>query len=74
MDPYSRTERTRAMYAVLLLLIEQWPMLHQLKNTKCGVCFFVTVDICECHLRSSEMVRPIYGLLFTRSRVALFKL
>ena len=44
------------------------------QKTECGVCFFVTVDICECHLRLSEMTRPRYGLLFTCSRMASFKL
>ena len=35
--------------------------------------FYVTFDMCESNLRSSEMVRPRYGLLLTRSSVALFK-
>ena len=44
------------------------------KKAECGVCYFVTVGICECHVTSSGMVRPRYGLLFTRSRMAIFKL
>ena len=31
------------------------------KKAECGVCFFVTVGICECHLTSSGMVRPSMG-------------
>ena len=52
MEPYSRTERTRAMYAVLLLLIGQWCKLC-LKKPIVEFTFSMTVDICECYLRSS---------------------
>ena len=31
------------------------------KKAECGVCFFVTFGICECHLTSSGMVRPSMG-------------
>ena len=72
-DPYSRTERTRALYAVLLLLIGQWRMLR-LRKPSVEFAFCVTFDICEGHLRSSEMARPMYGLPLTRSRMALLKL
>ena len=60
MDPYSRTERTRATCAVLLLLIGQWRMLR-LRMPSVEFAFFVTADICECHLRSSGMMRPSMG-------------
>ena len=61
-----------AMYVVLLLLIGQWGMSH-LKKPSVGFVF-VTGDICKCHLRSLVMVRRVYGLLLTRSRMTLFKL
>ena len=54
MAPYSKTARTRAMYAVRLLLI------GHLRIFRLSVlfAFLVIVEMCECHFKSLDMVMP----------------
>ena len=56
MAPYSKTARTRAMYAVRLLLMGH---LHIFRLRKPSVlfAFLVIVEMCECHFKSLDMVR-----------------
>ena len=54
---YSKTARTRAMYAVRLLLMGH---LRIFRLRKPGVlfAFLVIVEMCECHFKSLDMVIP----------------
>ncbi|KAK2183976.1 hypothetical protein NP493_288g01041 [Ridgeia piscesae] len=49
MAPYSKTARTRAMYAVRLLLIEHLRV-FRLRKPSVLFAFLVIVEMCECHL------------------------
>ena len=73
MSPYSRTARTRAMFAVRLLLIGHL-RIFRLRKQSVLFAFLVIVEMCECHFKSLCMVMPRYGLVVTYSRVSLFRL
>ena len=59
MAPCSKTARTRAMYAVRLLLIGRLHIFHLRKPSVLHVfAFLVIVEMCECHFKSLDMVMP----------------
>ena len=70
---YSKTARTRAMYAVRLLLMGHL-RIFRLRKPSVLFAFLVIVEMCECHFKSLDMVMPRYGLVVTYSRVSLFRL
>ena len=57
MAPYSKTARTRAMYAVRLLLIGQL-RIFRIRKPSVLFAFLVIVEMCECHFKSLYMVMP----------------
>ena len=57
MAPYSKTARTRAMYAVLLLLIGHL-RIFRLRKPSVLFAFLVIVEMCGCHFMSLDMVMP----------------
>ena len=72
MAPYSKTARTRAMYAVRLH--RDICVYFVLMKPSVLFAFLVIVEMCECHFKSLDMVMPMYGLVVTYSRVSLFRL
>ena len=57
MAPYSKTARTRAVYAVRLLLIGHL-RIFRLGKPSMLFAVLVIVEMCECHFKSLDMVMP----------------
>ena len=55
MTPYSKTARTRAIYAVRLQFVGHL-RIFRLRKPSVLTAFLVIVDMCECHFKSLDMV------------------